>query len=129
MIRRGSEKAHCSPLKNQERRCTHVEKTLLDVLAEADQAHREILWRRLLDLPDVEIDEAHREHVVSEKGELVFAVRVVRLESVPQKLDVFLLLRGFEGERQVVGEFGGFFHGSDPRALLATLADRRNPVI
>ena len=41
------------------------EETLFDVLAEADQAHREILRRRLLDLPDVEIDEAHREHVVA----------------------------------------------------------------
>lgn len=55
-------------------------------------------------------DEAHREHVVGEEGELVFAVHVVRLESVPQKLDVLLLLRGLERERQVVGEFGGFFH-------------------
>ena len=55
-------------------------------------------------------DEAHRQHVVGEEGELVLAVRMVRLESVPQELDVFLLLRGLEGERQVVGEFGGFFH-------------------
>ncbi len=86
------------------------EETLLDVLAEADQAHREILWRRLLDLPDIEIDEAHREHVVGEEGELIFAVGGVHLESVPQELDVLLLLRGLEGERQVVGEFGGFFH-------------------
>ena len=30
------------------------EETLPDVLAEADQAHREVLWRRLLGLPDVE---------------------------------------------------------------------------
>jgi hypothetical protein len=89
---------------------SRVEEALLDVLAEADEAHREILWRRLLDLPDVEIDEAHREHVVGEEGELIFAMRVVRLESDPQKLDIFLLLRGLEGERQVVGEFGGFFH-------------------
>ncbi len=28
----------------------------------------------LLDLPDIEIDEAHGEHVVGEEGELVFAV-------------------------------------------------------
>lgn len=55
-------------------------------------------------------DEAHREHVVNEEGELVFAVRVVRLESVPRELDVFLLRRVLEGERQVVGEFGGFYH-------------------
>jgi hypothetical protein len=41
-------------------------------------------------------DEAHREHVVGEEGELVFAMRVVRLESVPQELDIFLLLRGLE---------------------------------
>ena len=55
-------------------------------------------------------DEAHREHVAGEESELEFAVRVVRLEGVPQELDVFLLLRGLKGERQVVGEFGGFFH-------------------
>ena len=89
-----------------------VEQALLDVLAEADQAHREILWRRLLDLPDIEIDEAHREHVIGEEGKLVFAMRVVRLESVPQELDVLLLLRRLERKRQVVGEFGRFFHGS-----------------
>jgi hypothetical protein len=47
--------------------------------------------------------------VIGEKGKLVFAVRVVRLEGVPQELDVFLLLRGLEGEWQVVGEFDGFF--------------------
>jgi len=41
-------------------------------------------------------DEAHREHVIGEEGELVLAVRVIRLESVPQKLDVFLLFRGLE---------------------------------
>jgi len=59
--------------------------------------------RGRLDLPDVEIHEAHREHVVGEEGELVFAVRGVRLEGVPEELDVFLLLRRLEGERQVVG--------------------------
>ena len=44
--------------------------------------------------------------MVGEEGELVFAVRVVRLEGVPQEPDVFLF-RGLEGERQVVG--GRFF--------------------
>lgn len=63
----------------------------------------------MLDLPNVEIYKAHGEHVIGEKGKLVFAVRVVRLEGVPQELDVFLLLRGLEGEWQVVGEFDGFF--------------------
>ena len=87
-----------------------LHKFLLQVLVEADHRFREIARLRLLDLPDVEIDEAHREHVVSEEGELVFAVRIVRLEGIPQELDVFLLLRGLEGERQVVGEIGGFFH-------------------
>ena len=56
-------------------------------------------------------DEAHREHGVSEEGERVLAVGIVRLESVPQELDVFLLLRGLEGERQVVAKLCGFFHG------------------
>ena len=80
------------------------------VSSKPDQTLLEVLRSVLLDLPDVEIDEAHREHVVGEEGELEFAVRVIRLEGVPQELDVFLLLRRLEGERQVVGEFGGFFH-------------------
>ena len=50
--------------------------------------------------------------MVSKEGELVFAVRVIRLEGVPKELDVFLFLRGLEGERQVIGEFDGFFYGS-----------------
>ena len=37
-----------------------VQQVFLDVFAEADEAHCEVLRRRLLDLPDVEIDEAHR---------------------------------------------------------------------
>ena len=49
----------------------------------------------------VELDEGHLEHVVGEEGELVFAMGIVRLEGVPQELDVFLLPRGLEGERQV----------------------------
>ena len=47
--------------------------------------------------------------MVGKQGEMVFAVRGVRLEGAPQELDGFLLLRGFVGEWQVVGEFGGFF--------------------
>jgi len=39
-------------------------------------------------------DKAHGEHVIGEEGELIFAVRVVGLERVPQELDVFLLFRG-----------------------------------
>ena len=76
----------------------------------------------LLDLPDVEVDEAHGEHVVGEEGELVLAVGVVRLEGVPQELDVLLLLRALEGERQVVAQFGGFFHGSRLRRGRLVLA-------
>jgi hypothetical protein len=48
--------------------------------------------------------------VVSEEGELVIGVRVVRLERVPQELDAFLLFRALEGERQVVAKLGGFLH-------------------
>lgn len=44
-----------------------------------------ILINPLLDLPDVEIDEAHSEQVAGEKGELVFAVRVVPLEDCPRE--------------------------------------------
>ena len=88
------------------------EQAFLDVLAETDEAHREVLGLRLLDLPDVEVDEAHREHVVGEEGERVLRVGGVRLEGVPQKLDVFLVLRalvprdtvpaGYKGGREVV---------------------------
>jgi hypothetical protein len=35
--------------------------------------------------------------VVGEEGELILAVGVVRLEGIPQELDVFLLLRALEG--------------------------------
>ncbi len=40
----------------------------------------------------------------------LLAVHVVGLEGVPQEGDVLLLLRALEGERQVVAQFGGFFH-------------------
>lgn len=96
----------------EDERRSCFEQVLLYVLAEADQTHREILGCRLLDLPDVEVDEAHREHVIGEEGELVLAVGVVGFEGVPQEGDVLLLLRALEGERQVVAQFGGFFHGS-----------------
>ena len=87
------------------------EQALLHVFPETDEALLEILRPGLPNLPDVEVDAAHGEHVVGEEGELVLAVGVVGLEGVPQKGDVVLLAAGFEGERQVVGEFGGFFHG------------------
>ena len=64
----------------------------------------------LPDLPDVEVDEAHGEHVVGEEGELVLAVGVVGLEGVPQEGDVVLLAPGLEAERHLVAELGGFFH-------------------
>ena len=48
-----------------------------------DRLILEVPWLRLLDLPDVEVNEAHREHVVREKGELVLAVRVVGFEGIP----------------------------------------------
>lgn len=72
------------------------EEASLDVLAETDQAHCEVLWFGLPDLPDVEIDKAHRQHVVGEEGELVFGVGVVGLECVPQERDVFLLAAALE---------------------------------
>ena len=49
-----------------------------------------------LDLPDVEVDKAHREHVIGEKGELILAVVVVGLECVPEEIDIFLLLRALK---------------------------------
>ena len=69
-----------------------------------------MLFRSLLDLPDVEIDETHGEHVIGEKSELMLLACIVRFERVPEEFDVFLLLRRLEGERQIVSEFGGFFH-------------------
>jgi hypothetical protein len=59
-----------------------------------------------------EVDEAHGEHVVGEEGELVLAVSVVGLEGIPQEGDVVPFGGSLEGERQVVAEFSGFFHGS-----------------
>lgn len=56
----------------------------------------------MLNLPDVEVDEAHGKHVVGEEGELVLAVIVVRFEGAPQESDVFLLCGALEGEGQVV---------------------------
>lgn len=80
-----AQKAEHRPLINsaedERRRCG--QNAFLDVLTKSDQPFLKIPWNALLDLPDVEIDEAHREHVVGEEGELVFSVRVVRLESVP----------------------------------------------
>jgi len=82
------------------------------VFAESDEALLKVFRPSLPDLPDVEVDEAHREHVVGEEGELVLAVGVVGLEGVPQEGDVVLLAAGLEGDRQVVAEFGGFFRSS-----------------
>ena len=79
-----------------------AQQALFDVLAEADEAFLEIARLRLLDLPDVEIDEAHREHVVGEEGELVFTVRVVRLEGVPKKGDVLLLVLRLKRKWQII---------------------------
>jgi hypothetical protein len=53
----------------------------------------------LFDLPDVEIDKAHREHVVCKEGKLVLLVLIVGLASVLKKFNVFLLALGLEGER------------------------------
>ena len=105
-----------------------VNQFLLQILVEADHGICEIARFRLLDLPDIEIDEAHGEHVVGKKCELVFAVRGVCLESIPQELDVFLLLRSLEGEGQVIGKLKCFFHGSASSHFIATLTDRSYPV-
>ena len=61
----------------EDERRGRFKEALFNVLAEADEAHREVLWLGLLDLPDIEINEAHREHMVGEEGELVFPVLVV----------------------------------------------------
>ncbi len=87
----------------------------LNVFAEADRSFFEVLWFVVSDLPDDEVDEAHGEHMVGEKGELVFLGLVVCRENVPEEIYVFLFCRSLEGEREVVSEFGGFFHGSVSR--------------
>ena len=88
-----------------------VGESFLNVLAEADGGFFEVFGFVVSDLPDDKVDEAYGEHVVGEKGELVFLGLVVRLKGIPEEGDVFLLLRGLEGEREVVGEFKGVFHG------------------
>lgn len=59
------------------------QQVLLDVLAEADETFLKVFWPGLSNLPDVEVDEAHREHVIGKEGELILAVSVVALEGVP----------------------------------------------
>ena len=74
-----------------------AQQVLLDVLAEADEALREILRPGLPNLSDVEVHEAHREHVVGEEGELVFPVLVVRLEGYTRSIYA-LMLRDFPSD-------------------------------
>ena len=80
-------------------------------------------------MADVEIDEAHREHVVGEEGELVFAVHVVRFEGVPKELNVFLLLRRLEGERWVVIGFYDFCRSGGPFTRAILIAKGRLKVV
>ena len=89
-----------------------LQKIFLDVPAEADETFLEVTPPSLPDLPYIEIDKAHGEHVVGEEGELELAVGVVGIEDVPQKGDVVLLAGRLEGKWQIVAEFGSFFHGS-----------------
>ena len=98
------------PAENKGRDC--FQQVLLDFPTEADEALPKVFRSGLPNLPDVEVNEAHGEHVIGEEGELVLGVGVVGLECVPQEGDVVLLAGSLEGERQVVAQFGGFFHGS-----------------
>ena len=84
-------------------------KVTLDFLAEADGGFLKILWFVITDLPDDEVDKAHGEHVVGEKCELIFLFLVVCFEGVPQESEVFLLVRGLEGKREVISQFEGIF--------------------
>ena len=47
--------------------------SLLTELSGADEAHFGVLGLHLLDLPEVEVDEAHAKHVIGKKGELALA--------------------------------------------------------
>ena len=67
---------------------------ILNVFAEANGSFLEVLGFVVADLPDDEIDEAHGEHVVGKKGELVFLRLVIRLKGVPEEGDIFLLPSG-----------------------------------
>jgi len=64
----------------------------LDVFTEADGGFLEVLGFVVSDLPDDEVDEAHGEHVIGEKGELAFPGLVVRLKGIPEEGDVLLRL-------------------------------------
>ena len=86
-----------------------------NVFAKADGSFLKVLGFVVSDLPDDEIDETHGEHVIGKKCELVFLGLVVHLKGIPEEGDIFLFLRGLEGEREVVGELDGFFHGSGLR--------------
>lgn len=68
------------------------QQSLFYILAETDKSLLEVARLRLLDLLDVEIDEAHLEHMVGEEG------------------DVDLLATGLEGGRKVVVKFESFAH-------------------
>ena len=72
-------------------RIGRLEQVLFDLLTKSNQPMLEFWIPCLPDLPDFEVHKTHREHVVSQKGKLIFAVRVVRLESIPQEFDILLL--------------------------------------
>ena len=55
------------------------------VFAEADESLLKVCRSGLPNLPDIEVDEAHREHVIGEEGELVLAVDIVHLKASHRK--------------------------------------------
>jgi hypothetical protein len=79
--------------------------SLIKLIVETDETFLEVSRTSLSDLPDIEIDEAHGEHMICKESELVFVVGVVGVKSVPEKGDLLLLLRAFERKRQIVVQF------------------------
>ena len=59
------------------------EQVLLRVFAEADYGFGEVVRLRLFDLPDIEVDKAHCQHVVGEEGKLVLSLLVVNPKRIP----------------------------------------------
>lgn len=64
------------------------QQVLFNVLAEPYHCRLEGARSDQPDLPDVELDKAHDQHVIGEEGELVFAILNIGVERLPEKADV-----------------------------------------
>jgi hypothetical protein len=69
---------------------------------ESDHCPLEVIWVGLLDLPNLEVDAAHGEHVISQERELEVSGGIVAFERVPEKSEIGLLSLVLEEERKVI---------------------------